>query len=34
VYLYVAVATVTNRDGCGRFRVFEALDCKIKIDYS
>jgi len=29
VCLCAAVATVTNRDGHGRFRVFEALDRKI-----
>jgi hypothetical protein len=29
VYLCAAVATVTNRDGRGWFRVFEALDHEI-----
>jgi len=29
VCLCAAVATVTNRDGRGRFRVFEALDCEV-----
>jgi len=29
VCLCAAVATVTNRIGCGRFRVFEALDREV-----